>query len=374
MGSTEIEMVVFAVILVAYVFFVLWLIEGWNGLSYFPIRNEKTCFSIVVAARNEEGNILSLLERLAKQNYPKACFEVLVIDDHSTDNTSALIEENKFDITLKYLKLFDQAGKKQALKAGISSAKFDTIITTDADCLVSNNWLNSINDCYAQSETTLVFGPVTFHGEKSFFEKIQTIEFASLVGAGAATFANGKATMCNGANLSFKKAAFAAVGGYDDLINVSSGDDEFLMHKLFQKNPQQVVFNKSKAGIVRTQAASTVMQFFNQRKRWASKWKHYQTPTPRLIAPLVFLFNLSFMIAPVLFFLDILSLALLITAFATKFTMDFVFISRVLRFLNKSISIPHFLVLSVLYVFYVPLFGILGSLGKYTWKDRQVTN
>ncbi len=367
-------MVILAFIAVAYVLFVLWLIWGWNHLPYFPVRNEKECFSIVIAARNEAATILNLLGSLSQQNYPKERFEVIVVDDHSTDNTRRLVEECMLDVTLKLIHLTNTFGKKQALKAGIASAKYDTIITTDADCLVHRNWLNSVNDCYAQSEVKFVFGPVTFYGESRFFEKIQTIEFASLVGAGAATFGNGKATMCNGANLSFKKSAFTAVGGYDDLLSVPSGDDEFLMHKLFQENPRQLVFNKSKAGIVTTKAAQSLAQFFNQRKRWASKWKHYQSRSSRLIAPLVFFFNLSFMIAPVLYLSGFLSLELLITAFAAKFTLDFVFLSRVLHFLNKPILLFHFLVLGVLYVFYVPLFGILGSLGKYTWKDRQVTD
>ena len=173
-----------------------------------------------------------------------------------------MVEESTFDITIKLIHLTHTSGKKQALKAGIAAAKFDTIITTDADCLVHENWLNSVNDCYAQSEVKFVFGPVTFHGESRFFEKIQTIEFASLVGAGAATFGNGKATMCNGANLSFKKSAFLAVGGYDDLISVPSGDDEFLMHKLFQENPRQLVFNKSKAGIVTTTGSKVICAIF----------------------------------------------------------------------------------------------------------------
>lgn len=367
-------MVVFALIAMAYVLFVLWLIKGWTRLPYFPIRNQKESFSLLVAARNEEATIINLLASLSKQNYDKNQFEVIVIDDHSTDKTKELVDKCKFDITIKLIQLSDTSGKKQALKAGIAVAKFDTIITTDADCLVDENWLNSINDCYTQPEVQFVFGSVTFHGESSFFEKLQTIEFASLVGAGAATFGNGKATMCNGANLSFKKLAFAAVGGYDDSINIPSGDDEFLMHKLFDENPDQLVFNKSKAGIVTTRAAKTVKQFFDQRKRWASKWKQYKSTTPKLIAPVVFFFNLSFMLSPILFLCTIISIELLITAFAAKFILDFVFISSVLRFLNKPISVLNFIVLSSFYVIYVPLFGILGSLGNYTWKDRRTVD
>lgn len=365
-------MVVFVLFPIAYVLFVLWLIQGWNRLPFFSLNRNKEKFSIIIAVRNEAQTITALLKSIAQQNYMKDDFEVIIVDDSSTDNTLLTIQQLDLKGDFKAVRLNDGEGKKAALSYGITLSKYDIIITTDADCVVDENWLNSINDCYSNQKVSMAFGAVTFYEDVSFFEKIQTLEFASLVGAGAASLGQKRATMCNGANLSFKKEAFLRVGAYNGNQQIASGDDEFLMHKLFAENSDQVVFNKSKAGIVKTKAAESFSQFINQRKRWASKWKHYQNSSPKILAPVVFFFNFYYLLLPLAYYFNLVTLELFITGFAAKITMDFIFISTVLRFLGKPIFIAHFLVLSLLYVFYVPLFGILGGLGNYTWKGRRI--
>src|SRR5690606_7520040 len=89
------------------------------------------------------------------------------------------------------------------------------ILTTDGDCRVGCDWLKAHAEIFAMQRPKLVSGPVTFYEGKTWFEQLQTIEFSSLVGTGAASIQAGKPNMCNGANLAFTKAAFQEVKGYE---------------------------------------------------------------------------------------------------------------------------------------------------------------
>ena len=108
---------------------------GWNGLDLFQAKGQDPDqkLSVVIAARNEEENIGNLLSSIAIQTYPQHLFEVVVVDDHSTDNTIAIASRFSF---VKIIKLqFDNINsyKKKAIETGIAAASGDLIVITDAD-------------------------------------------------------------------------------------------------------------------------------------------------------------------------------------------------------------------------------------------------
>jgi cellulose synthase/poly-beta-1,6-N-acetylglucosamine synthase-like glycosyltransferase len=249
-------------------FFYLRLIISWlTGWLKIPVfkavqKTARTKITVIVPARNEENNILSCLNDLLAQTYPKELTGIIIADDHSEDSTAEKVnsfiaaQKNGSHIRLIRMQDFPSAVsyKKNAIKTAIDAAKGELIVTTDADCRMGKDWLLSIAAYYEQYRPQLISGPVTFIKQPSFFAGWQTLEFASLIGIGAASIANNMHSMCNGANIAYRRTAFYEVDGFSGNENIPSGDDEFLMHKIAGRYPRGVHFIKAEEAIVYTSA------------------------------------------------------------------------------------------------------------------------
>lgn len=366
--------ILLSVISILYIIFILLLIRGWLQIEEeITISSSSSqTFSVIIPVRNEATTIISLLRDLEAQNYDNGRYEIIVVDDHSTDNTYNIVSgfKGQFDLSISILQLGKKEGKKEALSLGISKSKHQTILTIDGDCRVAANWIASYAATYDTSDAELIFGPVTFLDENRLFHKLQEIEFASLVGSGAASIGLGQASMCNGANFSFKKELYNTVGGYSSHLTIPSGDDEFFMHQVFKEKPSSIHFLKNKAAIVFTTSASGFTQFVAQRKRWASKWGKYRLIFPKILAIVVLLFQMFFLTIPFLKGLNEDYLILVSIIWLSKLILDSIFIEQVMNFLGKRMNLIHYFILSFIYVIYVPLFAVIGSWGTYKWKDR----
>jgi len=164
----------------------------------------------------------------------------------------------------------------------------DIIVTTDADCIVLPNWLKTILSCYHDSSVQLVAAPVMFSTENHFLSIFQTLDFMTLQGITGAAAYQQVHSMCNGANLSYRKSSFLEVGGFQHIDTQASGDDMMLMHKIYRRFPQGIRFLKSKDAIVTTSPMRNWSDFLNQRIRWASKADRYDDK--RIIAVLVLVY------------------------------------------------------------------------------------
>lgn len=264
-----------------YFLLVMNFLYGWWKLKVFKTlkKDFSTSVSIIIPARNEEKNILQILNDLIGQNYPKELYEIIVMDDDSIDNTFSVVKDfidGKFHEE-SLIKIFSVkeyhdekfvAFKKRAILKGIEKSNGNWIILTDADCRMKPGWLKTIVAFIEENNFYFVSSPVCFANEKSIFEKMQSLEFLSLIGIGAGSIANKNPNMCNGANLAFRKDVFFEVGGYDEVDHLASGDDEFLMHKIFKKYPDKVAFLKSAEAIVSTSPFNKLKDFIAQRRRW----------------------------------------------------------------------------------------------------------
>lgn len=358
-----------------YFIFNLLLIAVWKELKakhkVFP-SDKDTKLTVIIPVRNEERNILQLLQDLNQQNYPAENFEVIVANDGSTDNTENIVlafqEEAKY--SLKILNLLNDAStspKKRAIQKSIEISSGELLITTDGDCSVSPNWLMSIQQLYKSKHAKLISSPVTFTEKHSLWNTIQIIEFASLIGSGACAMYLQKPNMCNGANLAYTREVFEEVNGFAGNENVASGDDEFLMHKIAQKYPEKVFFNPDFEAIVRTESQEDLAHFYQQRRRWASKWKHYDNWQVTALAIFIFLANLSVLAAYCLingyFGIGILFL---------KFSAEFFFLYAVIKFLGYKSKVIYIPIVQVIYPFYVVFFGLLAQGKGYFWKGRRL--
>lgn len=336
--------------------------------------------SVIVPARNEEKNIERCLDSILAQHYPSDMFEIILVDDHSEDSTFQIIAAYAAKYPqIKFAQLkSDQLGKKYALNFAITIAKGTLIITTDADCEMGPNWLSSIVSFYLKTNAKMIVSPVAFYQEKSVFEKMQSIEFMALMASGGASLYYSKAIMCNGANLCYQKDVFTEVGGYTDSDEKASGDDVLLMYKIKKNYPDGVVFLKSKDAIVYTKAVNTIKKFIQQRKRWASKGFRALNKETKAVAMLIYLFNAYLFLAPVIgilgfknssFFLFYIEIWLIL--FGIKCIIDLLLLFLAASFFNKKRFLILFLPEQIIYLIYVFMFGLLGSIGKYEWKGRK---
>lgn len=374
------------IILAFYFIFNISLIFIWLKNKSFPsskttdFEKNEVMISVIIPVRNEGKNIRFLLEDLEKQSLSKGLFEVIVADDDSTDDTVLIIEEFQKNTALSLIinQLQDiernASPKKRAINSSIKLAKGKLITTTDGDCRVGEKWLETIFHFYHQKQPYLISAPVTFLNTGfSISQQAQIIEFASLVGSGACAMLIQQPNMCNGANLTYLKSVFYEVDGFVGNENLASGDDEFLMHKIARKYPEKVMFLKSSDAIVSTDAHRSWQSFYNQRKRWASKWKHYNNWKISGLAVFIFLSNFSWLWAIGLWLFTSVSFPQFLFVSFLKFSAEFMFLSLILRFLKKNTSIFFIPFVQIIYPIYVTFFGLISQgRSEYVWKGRKL--
>ncbi len=327
--------------------------------------------SVLIAARNEEKNIKKLLKSIYNQTFTKELFEVIIIDDHSEDNTLSIVEnfikENN-DINLKIFSA-EKEGKKFAISQALHLAHNELVIVTDADCVLKTTWIESIVNFYKEKKCKMILAPVLLSPAETFFEKIQVLEHLSLIGSTAGSANIGFPVMCNGANMAYEREAALEVEKFRKDFNIPSGDDMFLMEQFVKNYGQQSVkFLLSKSAIVETKTCKTISDFFRQRRRWVSKTKAYTSWKILATAFIVLFFNLSIVSLFVsAFFIPALwSLYFLLTLL--KFFIDLPLLKNITSFMNQSSLLKWTLPLEFIYPFYVVFTAISGMLINVKWK------
>jgi len=366
-----------AALTLIYAFLVLNFIRGWHHLTYFiPEKSDpETKVSIIVAARDEEANIAKTIDDLIAQTYPKVLTEIIIIDDHSTDRTAEIVFSYA-DKNVRLIKLNEDRAlnsyKKKAIQTAIGTCSGDLIVTTDADCRMGETWLATIVQLFEQKKYKMISSPVAYFQEKSFFERLQSLEFLYLIGLGASTIGNKQPSTCNGANLAYEKTTFYEVGGFQGIDDLASGDDELLLHKIAAKYPDQIGFLKNREAIVYTHAKENLSAFIQQRRRWASKSTRYKNKGIIVLGVLIWIFNLSILSNFItgLFipgFLTVTFYQLLV-----KMVLETLFLWDVTGFAKRRSLLILIPVLNVLHILYMVYIGIAGNSGKYNWKGRMV--
>jgi len=341
--------------------------------------------SIVIAARNEEKNIRKCIESIVHQTYPADKFEIIVTDDHSTDNTVSIVESFQNE-NIKLLHLSDfienqqlNSYKKKSIDTALRFAKGDLIVTTDADCIAPEKWIETLAGFCKQKLPVFVALPVAFTDPlpgDSFFKKLfkifQSLDFMTLQGITGASVFKKVHAMCNGANLAYEKEAFFEVGGFEGIDDLASGDDMLLMHKIQNRYPNEIMFLKSKDVIVKTQAAETLKEFINQRIRWASKADRYTDKKITAVLVLVYLLNAWLLILGIISFFNLNAFYLFLISVFIKTFVELLFLFPVAKFFDKQKQLWWFLPAQPFHIVYTVIAGWLGKFGSYEWKGRRV--
>ncbi|GMQ30336.1 glycosyltransferase [Algoriphagus confluentis] len=326
--------------------------------------------TLVIPFRNEANLVGSMVEEL-KRISPEIQ-EILLVDDQSEDDSFSLFSgqiqsHSKFDLLKS-----PGVGKKAALEWGIRQARGEIILTSDADCSFAKGWAKEMATPFQNPEVQLVAGPVLSKADARIFPEVfQQIEWASILLVTQFSFRSLKPLLCSGANLAFRKSAFLRVGGYMGNDHLLSGDDEFLLKKIAMEfGAASCLYLPYQQALVYTLPEPSLYFLFNQRIRWASKWKEHGSLVHGGIAILAALSQWVWLFSFVLPLAGILGIWVLVGLWAGKLAIERWALQKVLRSFGRTPG-RYWALTSLFHPFYV--IGVsLGSIwGKFEWKGRS---
>jgi len=372
------------IICIAYVLLIGSFVYGFEKVKEIKLVDlpPKTNFSIIIPFRNEAENLPKLLESINYLKYPKHLFEIILVNDESEDSSETIIKEilntksSQTNFQFSCIRVINNvrktnSPKKDAITLGISVAKHEWIITTDADCKLPEYWLDSFDEFIQQRETCCIAAPVSYVLENTFLNKFQVLDFLSLQGATIGGFGINHPFLCNGANFAYKKKTFFEVKGFENNTNISSGDDIFLLEKISKKFPRQVHFLKCDRAIVSTSVEKTWKELFAQRIRWAAKTSSYNNWFGKLTGLIVLLMNSLIIISLILTVLSLLKATILFYIVFIKLNIDGLLIYKSATFYNQKESLKSILFVFALYPFFSLYIAFSSIFTGFKWKGRN---
>ena len=360
----------------AYAIRILSYLYGWIKTARSDVKTGTSRdgkASIVIPVRNEAMQIGYLLEDLQKQCYPEVQYEIIIVNDHSTDRTAGIVKA--YTARFANIRLIElEAGeyeKKTAIKKGVSQARHGVIISMDGDCRAPSEWLGLIMAAFGEPGIRMVAGPVMLDPDSGWFRAMQSLEFLSLIGVSAGAAGLGSPIMCNAANMAYLKEDFNQYIETGEPLT-ASGDDMFLMLWLKKMHPRCIRYLTSPGTVIRTLPCNNLYTLMMQRFRWVSKSRFYRDLHLSSTALLVFLTNACMLLLAVLCFVAARWITLFVILLVFKSSIDLLFMDRVLKYYGKRKGLLLVLPLELIYFVYVSVVGIAGQIFPYTWKGRNI--
>ena len=248
-------------------------------LKQKPVAIEKLKpVSIIIAARNEDQNLLEFLPKIFEQDYPK--FEVIVVNDRSWDKSIDILQA--FAIKHNNLHIVevpdlekDGFAKKFALTLGIKAAKHELMLFIDADCYPnSKKWLKEMASRHTGSKN-LILGASPYAREKGVLNKIIRFDAGQIAIQYLSLAKSGIPYMGVGRNLSYTQELYDSVRGFKSHYYIPSGDDDLFVNEAGTKTNTAVVF--SKEAITISIPKKNFTDWWYQKKRHLTTGKHYKT-------------------------------------------------------------------------------------------------
>lgn len=359
-----------------YAVFMLRMARGWRRVvrQHTSAGRPPSLVSVIVAARNEAASIGACLQRIMTNRYPQ--FEVVIVDDFSADATAEIVERcaRSYDEgRVRLIRLEDrlksnEAGKTGAIEMGVAEAKGEVVLTTDADCLVGPEWIATMMATMPE-EVAFVSGPVLFEPGASWHGRLQSLEFLGLIAVGAGGIGSGLPSMCNSANIAYRRETFGRLVGSQPLTGAPS--DEVMLQLLHRERPGSVAFCASPAAVVRTQPAGTLKSFIRQRRRWAGNGARY--PSRSLLSAIAAIYAFYCVL-----FASIIALPLFPALFthvvfilAVKVAVEAALLVPAARHFGMARLLRWLIPGQLLQIPYVVVIGLAGIVGNVDWKDRR---
>jgi cellulose synthase/poly-beta-1,6-N-acetylglucosamine synthase-like glycosyltransferase len=358
-----------------YFLIMLFAFYGWHK-SHKSHKNQSTLVdrpvkvSVIIAARDEDENLKSLLSDLEDQTYPDQLTEWILVDDHSTNKISDLqVIKNGKHQKLTVIGLDQKVqGKKAALIAGVNNSKGELLIFTDADSRLKKEWIHDFVNTYLSEGAGMIIGLVDYYNCSGILKKFFRFDLLSLVVTGSGLAEIGFPVMCNGANLAVREDLYKK--NKDNIrLNISSGDDIFMLHSIKKDPMEKIVLLKSVNSTVMTEAPEKIREFLNQRSRWASKSTSYTDNDTLILALIVFFTNLA-LISGLIKSMISGSYQNIIFLFLFKLLADSLIILSGLSFFGEKKNVIFLPLFSIIYPFYILTAVLGGFFKKNSWKGR----
>ena len=324
--------------------------------------DRRSTFSVLIAARNEEHTIASVLADIEGQGFE----QIIVVDDNSSDRTASVA--HAYGATVLFLE--NEQGKKPALLKGISVIESDYIVQLDADVRISKNYLKTLR-VHIQDKPDMLVLPIVLPERKSLLEEVQRHEQAALLAISASLR---KPLLANGANMVYRKNTFEAINGFDGNMKFFSGDDHFLMNKMLRAN-RLVKTVIDKELIAEVMPVTTMKAFFSQRIRWAGKLWHDRSLLQAFVIILAawvlvtpFFYTSSWIYAGI--GLGPVSLTVVLTIL--WFGVQYLMLVRVNRLLGRKSPLFSSVLASILFPLYAGIVLNVSIFVRPLWKGRKI--
>lgn len=343
---------------------------AWFLLGISRIRDERIehrpFVSVVIAARNEEENLSACLSSVLQQTYPAQQYEVILMNDNSTDATEMIARQFEHDhrnMTVRsVVENHKLRGKANALAQGIDVARGEIILITDADCVVPSTWIEETVKRYTPSVG--VMGGMTLQEARNHFEGMQALDWAYLLGIAAATVALEFPLTSIGNNFSFRKKAYDDVGGYRH-IPFSVTEDYVLFQAIVKTKQWEYRYPIDPALLVISKPCKTLGEIIRQKHRWGTGGRDMKVGGMLIMATGFFLHG------SLLLGLALGHVSAVLTSLLVKFIFDYAFLYAILSRVKQIDLLKHFYLFQLYYILYVvalPFIVFLG--GKVVWKGR----
>lgn len=336
-------------------------------LRIFLTDDNLPFISILIAARNEEKNIINCLKSLELLDYPKDKLEIIIGNDQSTDRTVELTEEftqNKshYKIVHIHSNLGNAKAKANVLAHLFNESTGKIVFVTDADIQVKPTWIKSILPYFQNEEVGIVSGTTVVNGH-NLFTKMQSIDWLYFSGLLSAFDNLGLKSTAVGNNMAVTQKAYLATGGYSQ-FNFSVTEDLALFTAITQKGFKAInLLETNNLNFSKPQVSYKA--FLHQRKRWLIGAQDLNLKWKTLFALMGFFYPCLFVL---LFFSYKNAIAILLCKFLLQ-TAIAILVSKRLKINIHIFYLILFEIYSIISTFAISVFYVLPI--KMVWKERN---
>jgi len=345
----------------------------FGKFAYLKIQKntpKKIPISVIVCAKNEAENVAKFIPLLAEQDYPD--FEIILIDDASSDNTLELFEEfEKKYPAIKLVKVANNeafwGNKKFALTLGIKAAKKEYLLFTDADCYpTSNQWIKEMSSHFS-TQKTIVLGYGAYEKiSRSFLNKL--IRFETVLSAVQYfSWAKiGHPYMGVGRNLAYKKEEFFKVNGFINHMKIRSGDDDLFINQAAKSNNTAICFTSD--SFTYSKPKLTYKEWFIQKRRHVATANFYKS-FDRFQLGTFYATQLLFILLPILLLAFQYQWIIILSLIAFRYAFSWITLSLAANKLKEKDTMYWFPILEIFLLFAQLNIFITNSFSKPVhWK------
>lgn len=282
-------------------------------------------FSIIIAAKNEEKNISQTLNSLINQNYPQELYEIIIVDDNSTDNTySIAFEYSQKYSSIKVLKAENKTlpAKKGVLDIGVKNSQYDYILITDADCIAEKDWLISMAKTFSNGYD-IVVGKAPFFNQNNFTSLISLYENLKTFIVSHFAISINFAYTATARNFGYTKTIYHKINGYNNTLDTLSGDDDMFIREATKHNAKICGLYYENSSVF-SYPKNNLKEYYQQKARHTSTSFYYQTKH-QIFLSIWHIFGMFYILSIPLIFIDLQFIYLAITSLICNLLLSIIF-------------------------------------------------